>query len=239
MSMGLRSKAWSCAIVITMLAVPSLASAKDNTSWAPNSGIELLQLDEGDTKGSVMLYARFSAIDGEADPNVPVDYSDIFGTGVGFQLEGSMLWKSGDWLLGGYISIGSDTFNGEKDTDAVGDSLEPDDMDITTFLVGFKGLMPFGSGFYWDVHIGIGIANYSSVDGTLILSGIPFDVEVFGSTGAFAFDFGTRIGYSVGHFTADLGFGFRFQGPPDGGDLDLDTSLPVMAAFEIGAGVTF
>ena len=112
-------------------------------------------------------------------------------------------------------------------------------MEITTFLVGFKGIYTLGNGFYVDVHGGIGIANYNSVDGTLTLGGVPFEVEVFGSTSVFVFDFGARIGYSVGHFIADLGFGFRFQGAPDGGDLSLDTDVPAMAAFEIGAGVRF
>ena len=90
-----------------------------------------------------------------------------------------------------------------------------------------------------DAHGGIGIARYSTVDGTFTFGGTPFDVEVFGSTSTLAFDMGTRIGFSRGHFVADLGFGIRIQGAPDGGDLDLGTDAPAMAAFEVGVGIRF
>ena len=240
MNKELVKKGSSVLALLAILTAPSIAGATDNPIWtAPVKGLETLKLEHEEMTGSVMLYGRFTAIDGDVEPAVPVDYSDIFGTGTGFMIEGSLLWESGDWLLGGYISLGSDSFGGKKDTDAVGDSLEADDMDITTILFGFKGLYSLGEGFYVDAHGGIGIANYSSVDGTLTIGGTPFAIEVFGSTSAFAFDFGTRIGYSTGHFVADLGFGFRFQGAPDGGDLSLDTDIPAMAAFEIGAGVRF
>ena len=184
-------------------------------------------------------------MDGEVDTGL--DYSDLFGSGTGFDLEGRMLWKSigTDWLLGGFLSIGRDSYDGQRDTDDFGDSLTTDDLDITTIIAGFKGSLRFGDGFHFGAHGGLGMASYSKVEGVLRVDfGPPLgllvaNIEVFGASSAFVFDLGAHLGYTIDHFFAEIGFGLRFQGAPDGGDLDFDTGAPAIATFELGAGVRF
>ena len=196
--------------------------------------------DEGDSVWATLgLYARFSAIAGEVDSDLDVDYGDIFGGGGGLQLEGAMFWKMNTWYVGAFVSIGVDSYDGEKESDDIGDTLEPDELDITTFLVGFKSQLTFGKGFYWDLHAGIGIAQWSTVDGTLTRGGIPVEVKVFDSTTVVAFDFGARIGFTTGMFFVDAGFGFRFLGAPDDAEISFSSSAAATAAFEIGAGLAF
>ena len=229
------------AVFVALAAWPSSARAEEAEPWLPNAGLEVLKFQEevDDVRSSIMLYARFSAIAGEVDSGLDVDYGDIFGAGFGFQLEGSMLWKMDEWYIGGFIAIGVDSYDGEKEADDIGDTLEPDELDITNFLVGIKGHLTFGRGFYWDVHAGIGIARWSAVDGTLVIAGVPIDVDVFESTTVFAFDLGTRIGFTTGAFIVDAGFGFRFFGAPDDADLSFSSSTAATASFEIGVGVAF
>ena len=237
-------------ITLTVLFLAcSIAKAQSVLSWSPQQDPEPAQeevSEESSTYHTVMLYGRVSSLDGELEKESlffsGLDYTDLFGTGTGFMIEGSKLWELGgldSWYLGGYLSFGFDSYGGKKDTDSVGDSLDPDDLDIVTFLGGIKGTYPFGSGFYGEGHLGIGAATYSAVDGTLTIAGTPFDVDVFKSSTVFAFDMGLRIGYSNGPFIAELGFGLRIQGKPKTADLDFNNGEIVEPAFEIGAGFKF
>jgi len=186
------------------------------------------------------LYLRVSGIDGELDPDVPVDYADLFGGGAGGMLEVSFLWGIEEhWKAGPYISFGGDTYDGQRDVDPFGDSLEADDMDISTVIVGFKGLFPFAPFWYGEAHGGFGVATYHQVDGILRIGGVPQNVVIFEESSVLAFDFGGRIGFHINHFFAEAGFGLRIQGPPDNGDIAFDSSAPAEFAFELGAGVRF
>lgn len=189
---------------------------------------------------AIGVYLRASAIDGELDPDVPSDYSDLFGGGGGIMFEAAFLWGIEEhWKAGPYISIGGDTYQGRKDTVFVGNSLEADDMDITTVLVGFKGIFPFAPFWYGEAHGALGIATYHQVNGILENGGVFTEEVIFEETSVLAFDFGGRIGFHVDHFFAEAGFGFRIQGPPEEGTVILDPSAPAEFAFEFGAGVRF
>ena len=201
--------------------------------------------DNRPVETSIILSWRASDISGTVDSGL--DYGDLFGSGSGFDLEGRMLWSSPgvDWILGGYLSIGQDSFNGQTDTDDFGDSLTTSDLDITTIVAGFMGSHRFGDGFYFDGRVGFGLANYDSVDGTLRIDFGPptgivvIDFEVFGASSAVLFEFGGSLGYGVDSFFVEMGLGFRFQGAPDNGDLDFSSSAPGIGIFELGAGIRF
>ena len=74
-----------------------------------------------DTYNSMRVYGRFSSFEGMAHreefPFEGLDYGDLFGSGTGFMIEGSKLWKVEDVYLGGYFSLGMDSYSGKKDTD--------------------------------------------------------------------------------------------------------------------------
>jgi len=218
------------------------------TAWAGSEDLwplpESMQTERpasrrGELTGTFVLHGHLSVIAGSLDSTIPVGYQDLFGSGVGLSGEGSLLWRSGEWQLGGYVSIGWDTFPGKTDTDDFGDTLKADGMDIVTVLAGFKGVNDFGYGFQADLHVGMGAAMYSSVDGTLTLSGVPMQVEVFKSSSAFVVDFGARFLYGVDRLLFDLGLDVRLQGPPRNGDIDFDANGPVVATLELGIGLKF
>jgi hypothetical protein len=225
--------------LFALMAAPALAAAQETLPRL--GGQEVIVHDhEHRVQVSLGLYGRISGIDGELDPDVPVDYSDLFGAGGGVMLEVSILWDSGQhWKAGPYLSISGDTYEGEKDTDFFGDSLEADDMDISTLLVGFKSIFDFAPFWYGEAHGAIGIATYGEVDGVLTVGGVPADVVIFEESSVFAFDLGGRIGFQAERFFAEAGFGLRVQGPPENGDLDFDSSAPAEFAFEFGAGFRF
>jgi hypothetical protein len=143
------------------------------------------------------------------------------------------------WQVGPYLSIGLDTFEGEKDTDALGDTLEADDLEFLTVLVGGKGVFPFAPFWHVEMHAALGVVHNNAVDGVLTVSGVPSDVEVFSDSATIAFDFGGRIGFRVEQFFGELGFGIRVQGAPADGDLDFSSDAPAQIALEAGFGLRF
>jgi hypothetical protein len=139
------------------------------------------------------------------------------------------------WHLGPYFSVGWDSYDGKKFTDDVGDTLMPDKMDMTTFLVGVRSLYDLGGHFSWDGHMGFGAAHSSTVDGVATPSGVPMDVRVFKSATAFAWDLGTRFAVQAGPVVFDAGIGVRIQAAPHNADLNFNSSS--IAEFEVESGV--
>lgn len=182
---------------------------------------------------------RVSALSGEMDPFIPVDYEDVFGTGLGVAVEGALLFDLRDVHVGPYLSVGWDTWEGERDTDIFGDSLEPEDLDAFTVLAGVKGQWRLHPLFHVDAHAGIGSVSWSDTDAVLTLSGVSSEVRLFDRSTRFAFDFGLRAGVGNDRLFAELGLGFRAMGHPRDGDLDLLLDDPAAVAFEFGAGVRF
>ena len=233
------------ATVISLAAwmFPSTALAAQNDELWPLPGAIQAWANRpskpGEVIGRMEIVGRISGIAGDLEPAMNLGYEDLFGSGWGVAMEGSILARGQGWDLGGFLSVGWDSFPGRKFTDDFGDSLKPDTMDIITVLVGFKGLYDLGHGFTMDTRVGLGAALYHPVDGTLILSGIPLEIEVFKATTAVAFDFGFRFGYTVDPVFFDLGLGVRLQGPPKNGDLDFNSAGPAIVALEAGVGLRF
>ncbi len=226
------------ALAAAFLAAPAAASAQE--LWRALQEDAEVQFEELPMKTGILMMGRISGIAGEVDPWIPADYEDLFGLGYGVAVEGRLMWEvePGGWM-GGYVSLGWDRYDGRRDTDAYGDSLEPDSMEITTVLAGVKAIFMVGPRVYVEAHAGLGGARYGDVDGTLTVSGVPGPVGIFDSSTVAAFDMGGRIGYARRRFVAEIGFGLRFQGAPDSADLDLDSSGPVIFALEAALGMQF
>ena len=237
-SIPVRSFARVAAAAVAFLAVPSTVLAQESL-WPLQQEMEV-EYEYLPMKASLLVAGRVSAIGGEVDPYVPVDYDDIFGTGYGLMLDGRLMWKLDEisWM-GCYLSLGWDRYDGRRDTDYLGDSLEPDEMEMTTALVGARWVTMIHPRFYCEAHVGVGLVHYGDVDGTLVLGGVPENVKVFDATTRGAFDVGGRLGYTRRRFLAEIGFGIRLQGHPDDADLDFDSSTAVILALEAGVGFQF
>jgi len=203
--------------------------------------IELLQpRDRDGVSGSVSIQGRYSLPLGTVDSDLSVDYGDLFKSGLGLSVEGSLLWKVGPkWKFGPYLSVGWDGYDGKGFTDDVGDTLTPDSMSLTTFLVGARGLLELGPQAELDLHMAFGATRYGRVDGVFTMSGIPLDVVVFNSSTKFAFDIGMRFNLIAGPVFFDAGFDVRSQGAPDNADFDFNSGPLVTFGIEFGVGIRF
>jgi hypothetical protein len=204
-------------------------------------GIEVLAGREREgLEGSLSIQGRYSVPLGTVDPDLSVDYGDLFKSGLGLSVEGSLLWHIGPkWHLGPYLSLGWDGYDGKSSTDDFGDTLKPDSMALTTFLVGARALLEIGPQAQLDLHMAFGATHYGKVDGVLTLSGVPFDVVVFGSSTKFAFDFGSRFNLVSGPVFFDAGIDIRSQAAPDNVDFTFDSGPLVTFGIEFGVGVRF
>lgn len=167
-----------------------------------------------------------------------VDYSDIFGTGVGAGVAGYVPFvvrEAGDRPLevaiGPLLAIDQVTYPGQRDTDAFGDSLEPDDLRVARVLAGFHARWRVGRAdwpvrFLAGAQIGLGVAFIDEVPATLDLSGSGLGVfqgTLYDSTTTVAFELSVRVGLSIRLAPAvDLGvtatFGIEAFGPPENAD---------------------
>lgn len=225
---------------VALLLIPAAASAQEwrvflQDPAGPQPEYEMLPMESG-----FLVSGRLSWLFGEVDPWIPVDYEDLFGTGLGVAVEGRLMWNMPfEGWAGVYLSLGWDRFDGRRDTDAYGDSLEPDSLDLTTALVGLRGVLPAAPHLYLEAHAAVGAAHYHDVEGIFVSGGVPHGVKIFEETTTGAFDLGGRLGLRRRHFVAEIGFGLRFQGSPKDADFDFDSSGPVVFTLEAGMGFQF
>ncbi len=227
------------AAVILLANAPAWAGDEGGFLIPPRLGLR--QEKEAGVDVAVSLLGRASAIEGDIEADVGLEFGNLFNSGAGFALEAAILWRiSPGWKLGPCVTFGYDVFGGEIVYDQFGNSLEADDLHAVTFLWGCEGQVDFGTGFFLDVHMGLGFANYSGVNGILTILTIPVGVEIFSGGPAFALDFGSRLGFNLCDFLfLELGFSLRAQGAPQEGNIDLSPESPLVAAIEFGGGVRF
>ncbi len=212
------------------------AGPGDDGLWRPAGA----QAIEYDPEIVIEAFGRASLAGGTLDRDVPVDYGDVFGSGAGLGAEAAFLFRTdGPWRAGPYASLLFENFDGRRDTDPFGDSLEPEDLELVTLLGGFKGRMLFGNGFYWDVHAALGLSHNQKTEGVLIVGGVRTDVDVFDESTHLAFDFGARMGFARRRLNFELGFGVRIQGSPEEADIDFSSDPLTTGAIELAIGVAF
>ena len=139
------------------------------------------------------------------------------------------------------------SYDGKRDVDAVGDSLEPDEMTIFRLLVGMHARAAFGRFFYVAGQFGVGPAFISKVDATLDLPSVPqppIEFELYEQTTTFGFELSVRTGvkFDVGPGLA-LGVflfgGLGVTGAPEDGDLDADAESMLSAFGGLGLSLDF
>lgn len=209
-------------IILAALAVtPAAAFAqtdftKVSVSRPGEIGGELVQERIGHLRASLAIYGRVS-FPGDSDVTLDgITYSDFFDPGLGVGIEGDLMPEIGEGLsIGGYASVNWDTFHGVKVFDDFGDSVDPDRMDITTFIVGGKVQGQYGPGFFWEGRLGLGWVHYEKVESTNIFSGVmSTSQEFFAASNRAVFEIAGRAGWGTPRFAVDFGLGYRLMGAP-------------------------
>ncbi|HVR87503.1 MAG TPA: hypothetical protein VMU54_24470 [Planctomycetota bacterium] len=172
-------------------------------------------------------------------------YSDFFSEGYGFSVEGDLLsFATPHWGAGGYLSIGWDRFKGQTLNFSNGDFVKPDDMDLTTVIVGGKIVQRVSPFVIWEGRMGLGLVHYSRVDWSGFDSnGIPpgpfSNEELFRPINRGVFEIGGRVGVGSRQVQADFGFGFRYMGgAARGKDVSNVVDPDVLYTFMLELGLT-
>lgn len=190
------------------------------------------------------LWGRVTLIDGTVVDNFPFDddvtYADIFDPGLGFRLEAGLLWTlAPGWQAGPLLSLGFDRYRGVRDVDAFGDSVEPEDLESVSALVGFRGVMSDPSGFWGEMHVSGGILRWSDVDATFTISGTTTSgVSFFDGVSRGAFELGGKIGLQSGPLVVGIGTGLVVEGgPARGSDVTASVDPTAVLGFYLELGV--
>lgn len=167
-------------------------------------------------------------------------YDEFFDVGWGGGLTAELVYEMPYGLgLGGYLSVGFDSFEGDRVTDDFGDVVDPDGMDIFTVFVGGKAVQYLGDVVYWQGRIGFGAVHYSEVEADYVLGGLMSQGELFDQSTAAAFEVAGGLGFGERRWTAHVDLGFRVHGHPREGDGAPSFVDPeAMATFFIEAGLT-
>jgi hypothetical protein len=184
------------------------------------------------------------------------DWSDFFKVGVGGSLEFDVLWERSraegappvedEWVMGAYATIGFDVFQGSKASDPRGSSLDPENLEVFSFLLGPKLVRHFGDGFFIDGRLGMGVVHYASVDADMHLvpfgPGSPQDFrgEFLRATATFGMELGFRGGLRSGSTSFVLGAGVRILAAPDrGNNAEISASTLVALGIDLGVELGF
>lgn len=192
-------------------------------------------------RGSLSFFGRVSFPD---DTEVTTDglwYSDFFDPGLGLSVEGDLLtYVTPHWGVGGYLSVGWDRFGGNRIGFISGDEVKPDDMDLTTVLLGGKVVQRFSPFGVWEGRMGLGLVHYSPVNWSGIDTGVPFnDEQLFKAINRVAFEIGGRIGFGNPHIQGDFGFGLRIMGgAARGEDVTNFIDPDILITFMLELGIT-
>jgi hypothetical protein len=211
---------------------------------------------------NVAIHGRFTVPFGSADRDVFVygggvflvdqhlSWADLFHPGWGFDIEfdimfgdasgkGRMRQAGFDYGVFGAVLV--DEFPGSSVTDDFGNFIHPQNLNMTTILVGGKVIQSFDQGFFADGRFGLGAVHYSSVSATFGGPGIPdFHDELLRDTWTFAMDLRGHGGVRLGPLGLTIGLGFRFMVPPaEGGRVSLDSGPLWVFDIDIGAELGF
>jgi hypothetical protein len=193
------------------------------------------------TRVSLSVYGRVSF---PSDTQVTIDdlwYSDFFDPGLGLSVEGDILaYLAPTWAIGGYLSVGWDSFNGNTVGFTPIDFVRPEDMELTTAILGVKVLQRVSPYVIWEGRMGVGAVHYSSVDWSGQDAGVPFaNEQLFQSITRAVWEIGGRIGVGNPHIEADFGFGIRIMGGASRGrDVTNFIDPDILTTFMLELGVT-
>jgi hypothetical protein len=170
-----------------------------------------------------------------------VAWSDLFHSGWGAEIEISVQMGrtrdyQGGMRYGGYLALEIDHFEGDSVSGDFGGKIRPDDLEMSTFIVGGKGTHSLSETTFAGGRFGIGAAHYSTVDATFsgpLIAGVKD--EFLEDTWTFASEFRGHSGVKLGPLALTLGLGLRVLGPPREGDR-LDMNSGAFWTFDVDFG---
>jgi hypothetical protein len=175
-------------------------------------------------------------------------WSNFYKSGVGGSLSLDILWEpkgtaevpapEDAWVLGATFSVGYDRFEGHRVIDRQGASIDPEALQVFTFLVGPKLVKNFEGGVFLDGRLAMGAAYYGSVDADFhaVVPPADFRGEFLKNTLTFGMEVGIHAGFRVDNISFFLGGGLRIQAGPARGENAQVSANTLMA---IGADVGF
>jgi hypothetical protein len=179
-----------------------------------------------------------------------LSWADLFHPGWGFDLEFDFMFgdastrgrmRTPGFDYGAFVSVMVDEFEGSSVTDSVGNFIHPENLSMTTFLVGGKVIQSFEQGFFADGRFGLGAVHYSAVNATFGGPAIAdFHDELFKDTVTFALDLRGHGGIRLGPLGLTIGMGFRMLVPPnEGGKVSLNSGPLWVWDIDLGAELGF
>jgi hypothetical protein len=173
-------------------------------------------------------------------------WADLFHPGWGFDVELDIMFgdasgkgraRQPGFDYGAFAAVLVDEYPGSSVTDDFGHFIHPDNLNMTSIMVGGKVIQSFDQGFYADGRFGLGAVHYSAVEATFGGPGIlDFHDELFRDTWTFAMDLRGHGGIRFGPLGLSIGLGFRFMVPPSGG-ARVDLNSGPLWIFDIDLGV--
>ncbi|HEX7900942.1 MAG TPA: hypothetical protein VF950_24500 [Planctomycetota bacterium] len=175
-----------------------------------------------------------------------VAWSDLFHSGWGAELEIAVLMGrtrefQGGMRYGAYLALEIDHFEGDSVSGDLGGKIRPDDLEMSTIIVGGKGLHTLSETAVAGGRFGIGAVHYSSVDATFsgpLVAGVRD--EFIEDTWTFASEFRGHAGVKLGPLALTAGLGLRVLAPPREGDrLDMNSGAFWTFDLDLGAELGF
>lgn len=168
-------------------------------------------------------------------------YSDFFDVGWGISVEADLLsFVTPHWAVGGYLSVGWDTFEGNTLHFFNGDFVNVDNMDQTMVIVGGKILQRVSPFVLWEGRLGVGLVHYASTDWSGVDQGVAFSNEqLFKPINRAVFELAGRLYAGNRNLQGDFGFGFRYMGgAARGKDVSNFVDPDVLFTFMLELGLT-
>lgn len=224
------------ALILSLAGARALAADEEPASLPVSRSLVRLQGGEpSEGRMSLALLARFSVLGGKLDDGLK--YGHLFDAGIGLGVEADfMIAETGGWSFGPYVSIGWDTFGGGEETDN-GVTVEADDAELLTALFGFKGQYQVTRAFSFDFRLGLGLAQFGSVDAEVGPAGTK--QELLESTATVAGEAGLRGSFGASRVRLEFGLGVRIIGAPDEGDIDVNSDPILQYLIDFGVRLGF
>lgn len=173
-----------------------------------------------------------------------VYYSDNFDEGYGLDVEIELLrGLAPGYRVGGYLSGSWDHFDGDEFSDPFGTSVDPDALDMTTWIAGVKSLIAVAPDAQVEGKIGGGLARYEAVEAVVVDLGTPLgEIDFFESSSTPVFELAGRFSYGPPAVSFGVGLFFRIQGGPeeaDASDFLIDPDSLWIFGLDLGLSVRF
>lgn len=197
----------------------------------------------GDWVPGATFSGRLSFLSGTLSKG-DVEYSDNFdeGYGLGLELELLRVVAPGH-RLGVFVSGAWDHYGGDEFQDPFGTSVEPDALDIGTYLIGVKSVIEPDLGLHLEGRLGAGVARYEAVEAEVVDQFFPLGkLDFFEASTEFVFEFAGRFSYGTPSLSVGLGGFFRIQGGPEEADESeflLDPEEIWVFGLDLGVSVRF